>query len=335
MKVFGCEPMSEGSTVPGPLIGYMPQEVALFPDFTIEETLTFFARLFGMKDLNTRDRIKFLVSFLQLPEKSRLVGNLSGGQKRRVSLAVALVHSPPLLILDEPTVGVDPLLRQTIWDHLVELSDKHQLTVIITTHYIEEARSANSVGLMRHGRLLVEASPTYLLATYKTPTLEAVFLELCRIDAENIQAQNLLFRTSSVNSDKQPDICSVVSEMPIESEMPIQVEKKCRKRARTSRKQNKDILQLVAVQEEHWIKRSAEKTSALFQKNITRLRRNLPVLLFQFLLPSIEVILFCLCIGQDPFHIPVAIYNEEISGDYSQWFLGKINNNTVTQVSYH
>ena len=110
MKVFGEEVASTGTL--GPRVGYMPQEIALFPDFTIEETLTYFARLFNMTHKSIQERIKFLLAFLDLPDKTRLVGNLSGGQKRRVSLAVSLIHSPPLLILDEPTVGVDPVLRQ-------------------------------------------------------------------------------------------------------------------------------------------------------------------------------------------------------------------------------
>ena len=78
----------------------------------------------------------------------------SGGQQRRVSFAVALLHNPELLILDEPTVGVDPMLRQSIWNHLIRLSSEQKKTILITTHYIEEARQANTVGLMRNGRFL-------------------------------------------------------------------------------------------------------------------------------------------------------------------------------------
>lgn len=181
-KVFGVPPGKQGSDIPGPGVGYMPQELALFPDFTIEETLQYFGRLYGMRQNEIQERIKFLLSLLHLPEKTKLVGNLSGGQQRRVSLAAALVHSPPLIILDEPTVGVDPLLRERIWNYLVDLCRDDGLTVIITTHYIEEARAANVVGFMRFGRLLAEENPEDFLQRYGLPTLEAVFLHLSHLD---------------------------------------------------------------------------------------------------------------------------------------------------------
>lgn len=122
-----------------------------------------------------------MLSFAVHPPNLRL--SYSGGQKRRVSLGAALVHSPPLLILDEPTVGVDPLLRQSIWQHLVTLTQTERISVIITTHYIEEARQANLVGLMRHGRILAEDSPDALMSQFELTNLEDVFLKLCVSDS--------------------------------------------------------------------------------------------------------------------------------------------------------
>ncbi len=118
MKVFGEVPGSHRALVPGPGVGYMPQEIGLFNEFTIQETLFFFGRLYRLPAAVINGRIAFLISFLELPDKSAMVGKLSGGQARRVSLAAALVHKPPLLVLDEPTVGIDPVLRQSIWSHL-------------------------------------------------------------------------------------------------------------------------------------------------------------------------------------------------------------------------
>lgn len=123
----------------------MPQEIALYAEFTIKETMMYFGWIFGMKTNDIMERLQFLLNFLDLPSQNRMVKNLSGGQQRRVSFAVALMHDPELLILDEPTVGVDPLLRQSIWNHLVQITKTGQKTVIITTHYIEEARQAHTV----------------------------------------------------------------------------------------------------------------------------------------------------------------------------------------------
>ncbi|KAG6457832.1 hypothetical protein O3G_MSEX010514 [Manduca sexta] len=125
----------------------MPQEIALYGEFTIKETMMYFGWIFGMETREINERLRFLLDFLDLPSENRMVKNLSGGQQRRVSFAVALMHDPELLILDEPTVGVDPLLRQSIWTHLVRITSSGDKTVIITTHYIEEARQAHCVSI--------------------------------------------------------------------------------------------------------------------------------------------------------------------------------------------
>lgn len=145
--VLGGRPGSRGSGVPGPRIGYMPQEIALYGEFTIRETFQYFGWIAEMSSTQVAEKLNFYVKFLMLPDADRYVKNLSGGQQRRVSLAVALIHEPELLILDEPTVGVDPLLRKNIWDHLVEISKYGNTTVIITTHYIDETRQAHTVRL--------------------------------------------------------------------------------------------------------------------------------------------------------------------------------------------
>lgn len=143
--VLGGTPGSRGSGVPGPRIGYMPQEVALYGEFTIRETMKYFGWISEMDSEKVEERLQFLIQLLMLPPADSLCKILSGGQQRRVSLAAALLHEPELLILDEPTVGVDPLLRQNIWDHLVKISRGGLTTIIITTHYIDETRQAHLV----------------------------------------------------------------------------------------------------------------------------------------------------------------------------------------------
>ncbi|XP_011874292.1 PREDICTED: ABC transporter G family member 20-like [Vollenhovia emeryi] len=108
---------------------------------------------------------------------------MSEGQRRRVSFVAALMHKPQLLILDEPTVGLDPYLRENIWAYLIKLTQEEGTTVLITTHYIEEAKKANKVGLMRHGKLLAESAPQKLLEKFQCSSLDEIFVKLC--EAQN------------------------------------------------------------------------------------------------------------------------------------------------------
>ncbi|CAF1285518.1 unnamed protein product [Didymodactylos carnosus] len=146
LTVLGAAPGSRGHGVPGHKVGFMPQETALYKDFNISEILHYFGRLHNMTRKDILNRESFLIAFLDLPSKTKKIYQLSGGQQRRVSLACALLQQPELLILDEPTVGVDPLLREKIWSHLILISKTNGTTIVITTHYIEEARKANRVG---------------------------------------------------------------------------------------------------------------------------------------------------------------------------------------------
>merc|ERR1719431_1239489 len=148
-------------------------------EFTVSETFSYFGRLLGMGQGAVAARREELLELLELPRQDREVRCLSGGQQRRLSLAAALLHSPRLLVLDEPTVGVDPLVRQRVWRHLQLLAREQATTTIVTTHYVEEARAAHRVGFMREGRLLAEDSPQALIAQYSAGSLEEVFLTLC------------------------------------------------------------------------------------------------------------------------------------------------------------
>ncbi|KAL0110782.1 hypothetical protein PUN28_014026 [Cardiocondyla obscurior] len=106
---------------------------------------------------------------------------MSGGEKRRVSFAVALIHHPELLILDEPTVGMDSIMRDNIWNYLIKITKEEGITVLITTHYIEETKNADKIGLMRDGKMLTESSPQQLLERFECSLLEEAFIKLCDV----------------------------------------------------------------------------------------------------------------------------------------------------------
>ena len=479
IKVFGKLPGHVDSFIPGPGVGYMPQELSLFPDFTTNETLLYFARIYRMHPEKVAGRIRFLLDFLDLKNKAnQLVKNLSGGQQRRVSLAVALVHEPPLVILDEPTVGVDPMLRESIWNHLVHLTTIHGMTVLITTHYVEEANRANQIGLMRNGRLLIEASPACLLQKFDKLSLEGVFLHLCSMDEKKeidliqqrfhqqpvhespshvsvcssyqnahsikypliklneaicdggggrrrrrggsvanvvnreahnwipsfsnrlVHSNSYLPMISLTDTETSPESTTILSDflnhdypdphhhhcsqhdqqehlhhhqkksqsyndvasgfstnsstviLPVNG-TPPSIDHEGATYCSTMRSDLKDHLRtnkndrhlnrMKGLEEtrkrqtEGWKNQCVDSTmrvNALVHKNLTRLRRNLPVLLFQFLLPSIEVILFSICIGSDPFDIPVAVHNQDQVGQLSHWYLRTIDNHTVRQIPH-
>ncbi|KYN45392.1 ABC transporter G family member 23 [Trachymyrmex septentrionalis] len=141
--VLGGNPGSKGSGIPGPQVGYMPQEISLVGEFTISGALYYFGRINGLNDEEIETRQRFLSELLQLPSANHLVKNMSGDQQRRISLAAAMVHRPELLILDEPTVGLDPILRENIWAYMIQITQEEGITVLITTHYIEETKDAN------------------------------------------------------------------------------------------------------------------------------------------------------------------------------------------------
>ncbi|HUP28113.1 MAG TPA: ABC transporter ATP-binding protein [Chloroflexia bacterium] len=161
-----------------PRIGYMTQKEALYNDLSVWENVQFFARIFGLSNARLKDRVADVLRLVELlPRKDSLVSTLSGGMKQRLSLACALVHEPALVLLDEPTVGVDPQLRQTFWGYFRELNNRG-VTIIVSSHVMDEADRCNRLGLMRDGRVLAVGTPDEIRRMGGDDNLENAFLML-------------------------------------------------------------------------------------------------------------------------------------------------------------
>jgi ABC-type multidrug transport system ATPase subunit len=170
-------------------IGFMPQNNALQDEFTVNESLYFFGNLFQIKSDVLRSRAKMLTKLLKLPETDQKIADCSGGQQRRISLAIAMIHDPDLLILDEPTVGLDPILRDSTWNFMKNLTETSKISIILTTHYIEEATKAHQCGLMRNGILLDEDTPKMIMNNFHVSRLEEAFLCLCQTSEDFIESK--------------------------------------------------------------------------------------------------------------------------------------------------
>lgn len=158
IQVMGKEPIKWIQT-DREHIGYMPQLFVLYPNLSVEENLDFAASTYGMGYLQRRRPKRALLEFVGLWEHRRkLARSISGGMKRRLDLACALIHNPTLLFLDEPTAGIDPVLRATIWNHLRELRQTGK-TLFVTTQYVTEAEYCDRVGLINKGRLIANGTP--------------------------------------------------------------------------------------------------------------------------------------------------------------------------------
>lgn len=157
-------------------IGYMAQSDAMYAELTAKENLEFFGALFGLRGAKMKRRIDEVMALVNLMDHlKRPVGAYSGGMKRRLSLAIALMHEPEVLILDEPTVGIDPVLRKSIWDEFESLS-RQGTTILVTTHVMDEADKCHRLGMVRDGSLIAVGTPEALKQETGSVTIEEAFL---------------------------------------------------------------------------------------------------------------------------------------------------------------
>jgi len=159
------QPMDPGTTAVKASIGYVPQDLAIYPDLSARENLVFFGRLYGLKGPALQGRVDEVLAIVDLADRAKeRTGQYSGGMKRRLNIAIGLLHRPRLLVLDEPTVGVDPQSRNAILTSVEALSDEG-MAILYTTHYMEEAeRLCDRVGIVDEGRIIAEGTRRELVA---------------------------------------------------------------------------------------------------------------------------------------------------------------------------
>ena len=164
-------------------IGYMPQRFGLYQDLTVNENIDFFMDIYGIRGDERKKRKERYLGFSNLlPFLDRQAGNLSGGMKQKLGLACVLVHEPQMLILDEPTNGVDPVSRMEFWDILNQMR-QNCMTILVSTAYLDEGEKCDSVGLMHRAQLLVKAPPAEIRSNFASLE-EAIIARIQEIDKE-------------------------------------------------------------------------------------------------------------------------------------------------------
>jgi lipooligosaccharide transport system ATP-binding protein len=168
LRILGLDPVRDGPQIRGRL-GVCPQQDSLDPELTVTENITVYARYFGIPRRLARERAAELLEFVQLTERAKdKVEPLSGGMKRRLTIARALVNEPDIVLLDEPTTGLDPQARHLVWERLFRLKQRG-VTLVLTTHYMDEAEQlCDRLVVMDHGRIVAEGSPRALIRQHST-----------------------------------------------------------------------------------------------------------------------------------------------------------------------
>ncbi len=173
MRLAGLDVRRQVASVRG-ILGYMPQRFSLYPDLSIEQNLMFFADLFGVPEAEKKKRLPQLYQFSKLERfKDRLAKQLSGGMKQKLALSCTLIHTPTVLILDEPTTGVDPVSRREFWEILQQLRNGG-VTILVSTPYMDEAVLCNRVAFMHKGKLLALDDPRLITKNFPHALYEVI-----------------------------------------------------------------------------------------------------------------------------------------------------------------
>jgi len=161
-------------------IGYMSQKFSLYEDLTIVENIRFYAGIYGLTNRQIKSKTSELLDKLDLNKvKNTMIGSLPLGWKQKLAFSVAIIHDPKIVFLDEPTGGVDPIIRRQFWDLIYEASH-NGITVFVTTHYMDEAEYCDRISMMVEGKIAALDTPDALMADYNTHSMHDVFVKLAR-----------------------------------------------------------------------------------------------------------------------------------------------------------
>ncbi|XP_037949298.1 ABC transporter G family member 23 [Teleopsis dalmanni] len=310
--------------IPGSRIGYMPQEIALVEEMTVTETIYYFGRIYGLTEEKIKEKFKLLRDLLQLPPPKQLVKKCSGGQQRRVSFACAMIHDPELLILDEPTVGLDPMLREKIWDFLVDSTRNSKMAVIITTHYIEEAKQANCIGLMRNGVLLAEDTPIAIMQKFECNSIEDAFLILSQKQGDS----DVIVANDGNKATGTSTVMSSVEVIDTETNR-VPLEKPSLKFVDENDNKTEYLEHEMENRKKIWFS-TRGRVKALMTKNFVQLFRQPSGIIFMLMFPLIQLTCFYLAIGKTPTNLKLGIVTNEIN-DYTKCF----SKNLTTVYNYN
>src|SRR5687768_1136483 len=198
LRILGLDPATDGPAIRARL-GVVPQQDTLDTELTVRENVLIYGRYFGLSRRQLRPKIEELLDFVQLTERAGdRVEPLSGGMKRRLTIARSLVNDPELLLLDEPTTGLDPQARHVVWDRLFRLKQRG-VTLVLTTHYMDEAEQlCDRLVVMDHGRIVAEGSPRQLIEQFSTR-------EVVEVRFEDVRPQNGALADAGDRVEELPD----------------------------------------------------------------------------------------------------------------------------------
>jgi len=178
-------------------IGYMSQKFSLYDDLTVEENITFYSGIYGLRSNKLKQRKQWILEKLNLIEQRKTItGDIPLGWKQRLALGCAILHNPPILFLDEPTSGVDPISRREFWELINELAQQGT-TIFVTTHYMDEAEYCTRLSIMHQGKIITINSPQSLKQEYQQGTIEDVFISLVENNNEKINSSDDNIKSST------------------------------------------------------------------------------------------------------------------------------------------